>query len=142
MLLLMLSLIFIVCIVPIVIKVIKSKKMNNKKILTVFSIIIILVIIIFCGVKIYQQLPHNEVTTDDRLALESYILEKYGLELKIKESKIIHRGDIGINPGIEYIFILKNSKGFEYRLSINRYEEIDLKSILKEKPELDLVQMK
>lgn len=32
--------------------------------------------------------------------------------------------------------------GFEYHLNINRYAEMDLKTILEENPKLDLIQMK
>jgi len=60
----------------------------------------------------------------------------------VKESTVSHRGDIGINPGIGYFFVLQNSMGFEYQFYINRFVETDLQDILAEKPELDLIQMK
>lgn len=144
MLLLILCVIVLTCIVSILFKVVKGKKINikNKKIIVILITIVILIGFGFCGVKIYQQLPHNEVSKDDRIVLESYILDNYGLELKVKESTVIHRGNIGVNPGIEYIFILQNDMGFEYHLDINRYAEMDLRTILAENPELDLVKMK
>lgn len=142
MLFLILGLIVLICMILIVIKIIKSPKIKSIKILATFIIIITLFGVSFAGIKIYKQLPHNEVSKDDRLALESYIQDKYGLELKVKESEVIHRGDIGINPGIEYVFVLKNGMGFEYHLNINRYSEMDLKTILKENPDLNLIQMK
>ena len=106
-------------------------------------IIIVFLITLFIIIKfIISLIPHNDVSKEDRALLENYIFENYGLELKITESEIIHRGDIGINPGIEYVFVLKNSNGFEYRLSIDEPYEVDLKTILSENPELSLIQMK
>lgn len=144
MLLLILCLIILVCITTIIPKFIKENKINmqKKKIILIFIAIVVLVSIFFTGMKIYQQLPHNEVSKADRIALESYILDNYDLKLKVKESTVSHRGDIGINPGIEYFFVLQNSMGFEYQLSINRFAETDLQDILVEKPKLDLIQMK
>ena len=145
MLVLLLCILVLVCIIPIF-KVIKDKKVNikNRRVIIFIISIIVLVAIGFGSVKIYQQLPHNDVSKEDRIALEEYILDKYGLELKVTESTISHRGNIGINPGIGYYFVLKNSMGFEYRLNINSYTDvkIDLKTFLAGNPELDLVQMK
>lgn len=144
MLLLILCLIIFACIITIIPKVIKENKINiqKKKIIVIFMSITILVSIVFVSVKIYQELPHNEVSKADRIALESYILDNYYLKLKVKESTVSHRGNIGINPGIEIFFVLQNSMGFEYQLYINRFAETDLQDILVEKPELDLIQMK
>ena len=145
MLVLLLCILVLVCIIPIF-KVIKDKKVNikNRRVIIFIISIIVLVIIGFGSVKIYPKLPHNDVSKKDRIAIEEYILDKYGLELKVTESTIAHRGDFGINPGIGYYFVLKNRMGFEYRLNIDSYTdaEIDLKKFLAENPELDLVQMK
>lgn len=120
----------------------RNINMQKKKIIIIFISIVVLVSIVFAGVKIYQQLPHNEVSKADIIALETYILDNYDLELKVKETTVSHRGDIGINPGIGYLFVLQNSMGFEYQLYINRFVETDLQDILAEKPVLDLIQMK
>ena len=116
-------------------------KYNN--FFTLLIVIIVLLITFFIIIKfIIPLIPHNDVSKEDRNLLESYILNNYGLELKVTESTIIHRGNIGINPGIEYNFVLKNNDGFEFRLNINELAEIDLKTILSANPELSIIQMK
>lgn len=145
MLLLIFLIIILICIVPLIIKLIKSKtfKKNQKTMFIILTISIILLITSFVIVNfIIPSIPHNDVSKEDRLLLESYILDNYGLELKVTESNVSHRGNIGINPGIEYYFVLKNKNRFEYRLDINELYEIDLKTILSKNPKLDLIQMK
>ena len=144
MLLLICIIVLLVCIISLF-KILKNKKIivkHKKIILTLFSIIILLITIFIIIKIILPIIPHNTVSKEDRILLEKYILDNYGLELTVTESEIIHRGNIGINPGIEYVFVLKNSMNFEYRLNINEYYEVDLKSILAENPELNLMQMK
>ena len=143
MLLLICLIVILIGIIPLI-KFLKNKKIFKKyKFLAPVMFIIVLLITIFIIIKfIIPLIPHNDVSKEDRALLENYIFENYGLELKVTESEIIHRGDIGINPGREYVFVLKNSDGFEYHLSINELAEVDLKAILSENPKLDLIQIK
>ena len=143
MLLLICLIVILIGIIPLIM-FLKNKQIFKKyKFLTPLMIVIVLLITLFIIIKfIISLIPHNDVSKEDRALLENYIFEKYGLELKVTESEIIHRGDIGINPGTEYVFVLKNSDGFEYHLSINELAEVDLKTILSENPKLDLIQMK
>lgn len=139
----MLLILCLILIIPLAFFLIKKQLFRKYKFLTPLIIIIVLLITLFIIIKFIIPLtPHNDVSKEDRALLENYILDNYGLELKVTESEIIHRGDIGINPGIEYVFVLKNSNGFEYHLSINELAEVDLKTIISGSPKLDLIQMK
>ena len=135
--------VILIFLLPRIIKFMKDKNINfkNKKVLIVFCTIVLLLAIIFAGIKIYENRP-NKVAKEERVLLENYILEKYDLDLKVVESNIAHRGNIGTNPGVEYSFTLKNSAGFEYSLYINDYGDVDLKTILSENPKLNLEQLK
>ena len=140
MLLLILCLILILLsIIPLIIFI----KNKQYKFLALSIITIVLFVIFLVSIKVIMPLiPHNDVSKEDRVLLEKYISDNYGLELKVKKSEISHRGNIGINPGIEYIFVLENSNGFEYHLNIDELYEVDLKTILSRNPELSLIQMK
>ena len=144
MLLICCIIIFLVCLIPLLIFISKKKFISkHKRLFSILTVFIILLTIFFITIKfLLPILPHNDVSKEDRILLKTYILDKYGLELTVTESEIIHRGNIGINPGIAYKFVLKNSAGFEYCININKLYEVDLKSILSETPELELIQMK
>ena len=142
MLVVALSLVVLICVIFAIFKIVKSENTKFKKALLIFITIVILAVVCLLGVILYKNLPHNEVSKGDREALETYISNKYGLDLRVTESKIFDRGNIGINPGVEYKFVLKNSMGFEYQLSINRIIHMDIKTILSENPEFNLVQIK
>lgn len=144
MLLLVCLILILIGIIPLI-KFLKNKQVFSKykNVFILLIAIIVLLITLFIIIKfIIPLIPHNDVSQEDRALLENYILDNYGLELKVTKSEIIHRGNIGINPGIEYNFVLKNSDGFEFRLIINELAEIDLKTILSANPELSLIQMK
>lgn len=114
---------------------------HKKKVFTLFTVIILLSVII--GVIANIPYHHNDVSKSEREILEKYIQNNYGLELTIIESTVIHRGNIGDNPGREYYFVMKNNMGFEYRLNIDSLSDNgDINSILKESPKLDIQQMK
>lgn len=143
MLLLFICMITLVCIF-LLLKIIRNKKVSikNNKFLIIFSSIVVLIIIVLGIIGFFQHLPHNMVSKEERNILENYILNNYGLQLKVIESEIVYRGDIGINPGSEYNFVLKNSMGFKYRLNINTFScNVDLKTILSENPQLNFIQM-
>lgn len=123
--------------------VLKKIKVSKKQLLFTFITIIILIIIILVTINIFKHLPHNMVSLEERESLETYIFEKYQLKVKVTESEIVHRGNIGDNPGSAYFFILKSDKDFKYSLYINTYvDDINLKTILQKNPELDLIQIK
>ena len=115
---------------------------HPKTFMTIIAILILIIIFAIITKSILPLIPHNDVSKEDRILLEQYILDKYNLQLTVTNSEIINRGDVGINSGIEYFFILKNKDGFEYSLKINKVYEADLKTILSQNPELDLAQMK
>lgn len=143
MLLLFICMITLVCIF-LLLKIIRNKKVSikNNKFLIIFSSIVVLIIIVLGIIGFFQHLPHNMVSKEERNILENYILNNYGLQLKVIESEIVYRGDIGINPGSEYNFVLKNSMGFKYRININTFScNVDLKTILSENPQLNFIQM-
>ena len=89
--------------------------MSKKKIVIIISIIIILVIGIFIVIQ-----NNND---GDNLLIEDYIYINNGLKLKVISTDIIQRGDIGINPGKEYVFIMKDKKGKKYRVSVDTYSQ-------------------
>ena len=126
-----------------IIEVIKKKKLNPA-ILSLIMILVGILIVFGCyGIFYITHLPsNNDVSSDYNHILENYIKENYNLELKVKESTIIHRGDIGINPGIEYIFTLEDKNKTKYTLSINEMSELDLPFILTKNPELNIIRAK
>ena len=126
-------------------KITKNKSINKKTIYIMLFIILAIfaIYLIFTTFKldINEIIPHNEVSSEDRNVLEEYIKSNYNIDIKVIESKVVHRGDIGVNPGVEYIFVLKNDN-IKYSLNINSYGDIDLKSILEGNPELELIEVK
>ena len=141
MLLFLCFILIVICCIPLI-KYLNSKQLINKSIIILIVVITLLIAIYLIVKFIVPILPHNQVQKEDRILLEKYILDKYGLELRVTNSTISHRGNTGINPGIEYVFTLKSNNDIKYSLDINYIEELDLKTILSRNPELSLNQMK
>lgn len=87
MLLLFICMITLVCIF-LLLKIIRNKKVSikNNKFLIIFSSIVVLIIIVLGIIGFFQHLPHNMVSKEERNILENYILNNYGLQLRVIES--------------------------------------------------------
>lgn len=116
--------------------IILSRKKGLKNRISIPIIVVLFVTIV--SITIYKKYDDRASKKEYRV-IEEYIYNEYKLQLETKEFNIVYRGDIGINPGKEYIFKLQDKAGNQYEARIDTYSsEATLQEALKEPKKIEV----
>lgn len=106
-----------------------KKVLNDRRIL-IFSILFIIVIcIIFIGINYYIKNNPQEVEKNKCEMVESYILQEYNIDGKIKASWFTYNED-GFTGGLfMHTFKIKDVKGKNFFIDYNAYIDLSKETL-------------